>query len=189
MDRESFNLLSMDKQVEFFNRELIKDNFNSICKRIGVSKNTIKKRFENNNYEEKRQGQIIKKFIKKVVEEKKENIDPKKSILEKHEIHPVENIKPKENKNSDNKEIDLIFKRLKTLESEFINLKKSINNIDSNKNITDVIQYFEGETIVKTFKIDKEVNKKLEEIQGKFKGYKKQDIVSSLLKYALNNIE
>lgn len=181
MNRDTFNLLSIDKQVEFFNKMLKTDNFNSICKGIGISKNTIKKRFESNGYTENRKGQIIKSFIKKVIKE----IEQEENIIEHKES------KKKEVKNItiDNKNLELIFKRLKTLESEVTSLKKSIKNSNDNKNITEVIQYFEGETVIKTFKIDKEVYRELEKLQKAFKGYKKQDVVSSLLKYAISNIK
>lgn len=173
MDREKFNLLSIDKQVDYFNKELTKDNFNSICKKIGISKNTIKKRFVENGFTEKREGQIIRKFINN-------NLDPKeKGILKS------------ENKL---KEIDTdIIKRIELLEIQVKELRgnKNITSVikrDSNKDITSVIQYFEGETVVKTFKINKAVNQKLEQLQKKLKGYKKQDVVSSLLEYAINQL-
>lgn len=175
MNREKFNLLLIDKQVDYFNKELTKDNFNSICKKIGISKNTIKKRFESNGYVEYRKGQIIKRFFKKGSKE----LEIKENIFEQKEDKNID---------SNNKDLDLILKRLKTLEMEVVNLKKSINS-ESNINITSVIHMFEGETVVKTFKIDKEVYKQLEKIQEKFKGYKKQDIVSSLLKFGLDNIK
>ena len=44
-------------------------------------------------------------------------------------------------------------------------------------------------TTTKTFKIDIEVYQELEKLFDKYKMYKRQDIVSSLLKYALDNIE
>ncbi|MGL4874004.1 MAG: hypothetical protein ACRC30_05065 [Clostridium sp.] len=174
MNREELNSLSVLEQVKYFNHELMKNNFNAICKEIGVSKNTIKKRFIESGFTEKREGQIIKEFIN-------DNLDSKEKEILKIE----KNIK----------EVDVdIIKRVELLETQMKELKSNKNIIsvikeDSNKDITKVIQYFEDETIVKTFKIDKEVNKELEKLQSKFKQYKKQDIVSSLLKYAIENLK
>ncbi len=174
MNREQLNSLSVLEQVKYFNTELVNNNFNAICKEIGVSKNTIKKRFIENGFIEKREGQIIKEFINN-------NLDPKENNL-----IPVEEKEVKEVDEDIIKRVELLEKQMKELKSN-----KNITSVikeKSNKDITKVIQYFEGETIVKTFKIDKAVNQKLEQLQKKLKGYKKQDIVSSLLQYALNEL-
>lgn len=49
-------------------------------------------------------------------------------------------------------------------------------------------EYYLRESNDKTFKIDVGVYQELEKIFDKYKMYKRQDIVSSLLKYALDNI-
>lgn len=171
MNREELNNLSVLEQVKYFNNELKNNNFNAICKSIGVSKNTIKKRFTENGFTEKREGQIIREFINN-------NLGPK-------EILKIEN---------DIKEVDTdIIKRIELLEKQMQELKsnKNITSVikeNSNKDITSVMQHFEGETVVKTFKINKAVNQKLEQLQKKLKGYKKQDVVSSLLEYAINQL-
>lgn len=181
MNREELNSLSVLEQVKYFNNELMKNNFNAICKEIGVSKNTIKKRFIENGFIEKREGQIIKEFINNDLDPKENNLIP---VEEKEVLKTKKEIK----------EVDEdIIKRIELLEKQMKELKsnKNITSVikeKSNKDITKVIQYFEGETIVKTFKIDKAVNQKLEQLQKKLKGYKKQDIVSSLLQYALNEL-
>ena len=43
MNREEFNQLDIKGQVEHFNNELKQENnnFNAICKSIGISKNTV----------------------------------------------------------------------------------------------------------------------------------------------------
>ena len=48
MNREEFNQLDVKGQVEYFNNELKQENnnFNAICKSIGISKNTILNRFK-----------------------------------------------------------------------------------------------------------------------------------------------
>lgn len=165
MKREEFNLLEINKQVEFFNERLKESNFNAICKEIGISKNTIKKRFAYNGFIEVKKGQIIKEFLKNSAKA------------------PAE-IKEKK----DNKNISL-EQRVKDLETEVKSIKEIIGKENSNINIIEVIQHFEGETVIKTFKIDKEVYRELEKLQKAFKGYKKQDVVSSLLQYAISNIK
>ena len=94
---------------------------------------------------------------------------------------------------SDPKDINLILKRVELLEQKVEILQSANLGLDkedgkifcSDKNF---INSYEN-TTTKTFKIDVGVYQELEKIFDKYKMYKRQDIVSSLLKYALDNIE
>lgn len=175
MQREEFNNLSIDKQVDYFIRELKGgSNFNAICRDIGISKNTIKARFSREGYQEVKKGQIIIDYIKQGAEQ----TDIK--VIDKKQSERI-----KANTPDKEKDIDIILKRIKKLEDEM----KEIKAPKSNKKVKDIINNFTGETVVKTFKIDKEVSNKLEEYLNNNSQYKKQDIVSSLLDYALSNIK
>ena len=70
MNREEFNQLDIKGQVEHFNNELKQENnnFNAICKSIGISKNTVLSRFKKFGYEPARQGQKIIKFLQAIGE-------------------------------------------------------------------------------------------------------------------------
>lgn len=167
MDREKFNSLNIENQVSYFNQSLSNgDNFNAICKSIGVSKNTIKKRFSENKYNEIKQGQIITGYIKdgEIVKA------------------PVK----KEKQNNSFNDIDTIFKRLEMLEKQVKELKET-NGAFENKSFK--INNFDNGTITRTFKINEDVNKKLDKFMEEYSVFKKQDIISSLLKYAIDNIK
>lgn len=175
MKREEFNNLSIDKQVDYFIGELKGgSNFNAICRDIGISKNTIKARFTREGYQEVKKGQIIIDYIKQGAEQ----TDIK--VIDKKQSERI-----KANTPDKEKYIDIILKRIKKLEDEM----KEIKAPKSNKKVKDIINSFTGETVVKTFKIDKEVSNKLEEYLNNNSQYKKQDVVSSLLDYALSNIK
>ena len=175
MQREEFNNLSIDKQVDYFIRELKGgSNFNAICRDIGISKNTIKARFSREGYQEVKKGQIIIDYIKQGVEQ----TDIK--VIDKNNSKRI-----KANTTDKEKDIDIILKRIEKLEDEI----KEIKAPKSNKKVKDIINNFTSETVVKTFKIDKEVSNKLEEYLNNNSQYKKQDVVSSLLDYALSNIK
>lgn len=188
MNREEFNKLDIKGQVKHFNNELKHDNnnFNAICKSIGISKNTILSRFKKLGYEPVRKGQKISEFL--------QSIGEKEIKKEQTENLTTENSEVKNKKKaSDPREIDLILKRIESLEKKVeilesanLHLDKNLESqdLDYNKNF---IKSYEN-TITKTFKIDLEVYKKLERVFNRYKIYKKQDIVSSLLKYALDNI-
>ena len=162
MIREEFNNLDVNNQVDYFNEKL-KDknnNFNKLCKDIGVSKNTIINRFKNNGYVMCKDGQKIIGF-------KEEN-------------------KKAETKANDLYDINLILKRIDVLEQEIQKLK-SENSKEVNNNF--ILDDFSGTTTTRTFKIDVRVNKELEQFLNKYSMYKKQDVISTLLKFAIDNIE
>lgn len=178
MNREEFNKLNVKEQVEYFNNELNQENnnFNAICKSIGISKNTVLSRFKKFGYEPARQGQKIIKFLQAIGEKEVEKKQIKNLTTENSEVK-------NKNEASDPCEMNLILKRIELLEQKVKELENK--GLAGDKNF---INSYEN-TTTKTFKIDVEVYNELEKIFDKYKMYKKQDIVSSLLKYALDNIE
>lgn len=203
MNREEFNQLDIKGQVDYFNEELKQENnnFNAICKSLGISKNTILNRFKVNGFEPLRAGQRIIGFSPKVGKEiteqncsvKIENLTAENSAV-KNPILDSEKLLLKNKCNvSDPKDINLILKRVELLEQKVEILQSANLGLDkedgkifcSDKNF---INSYEN-TTTKTFKIDVGVYQELEKIFDKYKMYKRQDIVSSLLKYALDNIE
>lgn len=205
MNREEFNRLDVKGQVDHFNNELKQENnnFNAICKQLGISKNTILNRFKVNGFEPLRAGQRIIGFSHHVgKEENKKTLESGNMTLTaqncsveiknltaensavKNPILDSEKLMVKnKSKASDPKDINLILKRIELLEHKIKLLESA--NLHHDKNF---INSYEN-TITKTFKIDVEVNQELETLFNKYKMYKRQDIVSSLLKYALDNIE
>lgn len=178
MNREEFNQLDGKGQVEYFNNELKQEsnNFNAICKGIGVSKNTVLSRFKKLGYEPTRQGQKIIEFLqafgeKEVEKEQRENLISKTSEIKN------------KTKVSDPYEMNLILKRIELLEQKVKELENE--ELPKNKNF---INSYEN-TTTKTFKIDVEVYQELGKIFEKYKMYKKQDIVSSIIKIGIDNIK
>lgn len=190
MNREEFNQLDVKGQVDYFNKELKEDNnnFNAICKSLGVSKNTILNRFKKSGLIPTKQGQKIIAFY--------DYLTSKNLTAEKLEVENLTAQNPavkNKDKVSDPKDIDLILKRIELLEQKvekygsILSQSKEYENaiFRSDKNF--INSY--NDTVSKTFKIDVEVYQELEKVFDKYKMYKRQDIVSSLLKYALDNIE
>ena len=204
MNREEFNQLDVKGQVDHFNNELKQENnnFNAICKQLGISKNTILNRFKAKGFEPSRAGQRIIGFSPKVGKEiteqncsvKIENLTAENSAV-KNPILDSEKLLVKNKCNvSDPKDINLILKRIelleqkvKILESQGLDSKKEYQNAKLRSDKSFINSY--DNTTTKTFKIDVEVYQELEKLFDKYKMYKRQDIVSSLLKYALDNIE
>ena len=175
MDREDFNKLDINIQVDYFNKELKKEDttFNFICRELQISNNTILSRFRSFGYEPVRQGEGTSKGQRQKIIK-----------FSKSENLTAENLEVKnKNEASDPYEISLILKRIELLEQKVKELESK--GLCEDKNF---INSYES-TTTKTFKIDVGVYQELEKIFDKYKMYKRQDIVSSLLKYALDNIE
>lgn len=183
MTREEFNKMSIGEKVRYFNEELKREdnNFNAICKRIGISKNTILSNFRNNGYEAARKGQKIIYFYKE--ENNKLVVPGDKKIKEDNGAVAPESKKVKEVIN-DPEIIRVILNRIELLEKEIEELK---NKKGANNRI-DFIKTYDV-TTTKTFKIDVNVNNELEKVFEKYKMYKKQDIVTTLIKIGLESIE
>lgn len=198
MNREEFNQLDIKGQVNYFNEELKQENnnFNAICRSLGISKNTILNRFKANGFEPLKAGQKIIGFSKQVDKENNNLMESRSATSsQKYSVKNIktENLATKnKSKASDPKDIDLILKRIELLEqkveeigSKFDPIKECENaKLRSDKNFINSYK----NTTTKTFKIDVEVYQELEKLFDKYKMYKRQDIVSSLLKYALDNI-
>ena len=215
MNREGFNKLDIKGQVNHFNNELKQENnnFNAICRGLGISKNTILNRFKTNGFEPLRAGQKIIAFSQLVEKSEDKDILPSgiTTLTEQNCSVKIENLTAEnsavknpildseklmvknKSKASDPKDINLILKRIELLEkkveeynTKLCCTKEYLNgDLRSDKNF---IHSYEN-TTTKTFKIDVEVYQELENLFDKYKMYKRQDIVSSLLKYALDNIE
>lgn len=201
MNREEFNQLDIKGQVDYFNNELKQDNnnFNAICKQLGISKNTILNRFKKEGLLPARQGQKIIAFYDYPIEQNcsvemknltTENSEVKNPILDSEKL-----LVKNKSKASDPKDINSILKRIELLEQKVETLqsaslhsikKEHLNGeLRSDKNF---INSYEN-TTTKTFKIDIEIYKELEKIFDKYKMYKKQDIVSSIIKIGIDNIK
>lgn len=207
MNREEFNQLDIKGQVDYFNNELKQDNnnFNAICKQLGISKNTILNRFKKEGLLPARQGQKIIAFYDYPIEQNC-SVEMKNLTTENSEVenikaensatknHISENLMMKNKKKaSDPKDINSILKRIELLEQKVEEYnaklrctKEYLNGeLRSDKNF---INSYEN-TTTKTFKIDIEIYKELEKIFDKYKMYKKQDIVSSIIKIGIDNIK
>ena len=164
MDREDFNKLDINTQVDYFNKELKKEDntFNFICRELQISKNTILSRFRSFGYEPVRQGEGTSKGQRqKIIKfSKGENLTAENSEVKN------------KNEASDPYEINLILKRIELLEQKVKELESK--GLCGDKNF---INSYEN-TTTKTFKIDIEVYQELEKLFDKYKMYKRQDIVS-----------
>ncbi|QEK11292.1 hypothetical protein FQB35_02305 [Crassaminicella thermophila] len=163
MNREEFNLLEIEKQVEVFNKMLKNSSIRKVCSELKISKTTIRNRFKKRGYIFNSEKNI---YIKE--KEIKRNYDP--TIKEEK----VSNI---------NLTKEIYFDLLELIEIKD-DLKDIVNNwkertVASKQGLC--INAFEGELCVKSIKVYKEVLDKFNEFVKKHRELKQQDIINQAL--------
>lgn len=125
MIREEFNKLDINSQVNYFNNELKNkdNNFNAICKQLGISKNTILSRFKKEGLLPVKEGQKIIGFNNQLLEIKEENLTSENSEV-KNIISENSMMKNKK-KASDPNDINIILNRIELLEQKVKELESA----------------------------------------------------------------
>lgn len=178
MNIEKFNDLSIDKQVEYINKELELSSLNKICKSLGVSESTVRDRFKRNNYK-----RVDKRFVVNTTET---TTNTNKKVL------PIEaKIKPvKKVDNLDS--IKLLEKKIKALERQIEATNKRIDNLNTTKttiNITTdtTINTYQGKEVVRSFRVNEDVQQRFKIYCKANSDYKVSDILSTALEEFLNS--
>ncbi len=177
MNIEEFNALSIEKQIKYINENLEFNSLNKICNSIGISESTVRDRFKRNNY--KRVG---KKFI---ISETTDN-----TINTSTKVTPIKTISKKPTKRAEKKDINLdsiklLEEKLKDLESQIKATNKRIDNINTTKTTitTDLrnIRAFDGEEVVRSFRVNEDVQKRFKSYCKANSEHKVSDILSTIL--------
>jgi len=131
MDKKDFNLLTIEKQINYIN-DLLKDNKSiiSICEDIGIGRTTVRTRFKELNY---KYNTNTKQYIK----------SSSKALIPKDNSSIINKVIPKHNKSKSEVAItkdDLLIKEVKELLDMKDDLKELIHYHNRNKNIVNVIE-------------------------------------------------
>lgn len=178
MNIEKFNDLSIDKQVEYINKELELSSLNKICKSLGVSESTVRDRFKRNNYK-----RVDKRFVVNTTET---TTNTNKKVLPiEAKIKPVKKV---DNLNS----IKLLEKKIKALERQIEATNKRIDNLNTTKTTINTTTYntintFEGNEVVRSFRVNEDVQQRFKIYCKANSDYKVSDILSTALEEFLNS--
>lgn len=181
MNKEEFNALTIEDQVEYINVQLALVSLNRIATSIGISESTIRDRFKSNGY--KRQG---KSFIKLgTTEHIKEAVKPKKNTT------TTINTKNTEQKQS-NKNIKALENRIDSLEKELEQIKAILTTITTNTTTTvntkttKAIKTYKGDEVVRSYRINADVQKQFKVFCKTHSEYRVSDIISTVIENFLN---
>lgn len=167
MDKEKFNKLTIMDQVQYINDCLSKMSLTKACNSIGVNRSTISKRFNLNGY-------ILK---------------DNQYILTTTTTTPNTRANTSDSKDFDSRkmyyklkvEIDLLQKRLDGLEKNI-----NTNTIINTENKKDV-KIFEGDEVVRSFRLNKELQRKWKSFCRANSDYRVSDLINNALDEYMNN--
>lgn len=180
MNKDEFNNLTIENQVEYINKCLNTNNssLTKISKNLGIDRATIRKRFEKNNYIFDKNNHI---YI----------------INNTHNIKNMPLTRPTIQKNDGS--INLAY--LKALESQVSDLKikydklidtilpKNNTNNTNNINLNNKFKFYEGEVVNRAYKINKDVQQRFKTFCKKNSEYRVSDILSTILEEYLDTNE
>ena len=180
MKKDQFNKLDIDKQIEYFNNQLLEGkSLTSICKDMGIGRSTISDRFKKANYKYNKSNNQYELI---------ENNDSITDVI-KTNNGSCTTVKPIENTNNDVLDIvDLdnedIKNNLLSLASEYEILKNMIEDYRRKSAVIKqqiTIDIPEDESKITTLRINKTVLNMFNEFVEDNKQYRKVDLLSQAL--------
>lgn len=145
MNKEQFNNLDTLGQIEYINSQLDTLSLTKICASIGIGRSTVSKRFKSKGWE--------------LVENRYVKIDNSTSI---ENTNNTINTKVN-NKNNKSNDIKVLEDKINSLEKQLkdvIDTINSLNAIDTVNTInTDDIKHYEGDTVSRNYRINKDIQK------------------------------
>lgn len=176
MNRVEFDELKITDQVKYINKKLNEGyTLTNICKAIGIGRTTIRDRFKSISYEYNKTTKQYESFVE-IIEESK-TIDNKYNELK-----------------SSNNVVEATLDKNKVLEDMLLNYSDMNNKLNEmyewyklqsseivveNKKL--IIEDFEGDVVVRSYKLYESIQKEFAEF-CKGNKYKVQDLLSQAIK-------
>jgi len=187
VNKEEFNALTIEEQVEYINAQLALVSLNRIGNTLGISESTIRDRFKREGY--KRQG---KRFIKLgTTEPTKENIKPS---TPKKNTTTTSNTKAQEH-TQNNKSMKVLEKKVESLEKELESIKTILTTITTsttttvNTNTTKAIKTYEGDGVARSYRVNEEVQKRWKVFCKSHSEHRVSDLISNALEEYMNSFK
>ena len=182
MNKESFNSLSIEDQVEYINSEILLDSLTNVCKSIGIGRSTVSDRF-------KKFGYIYSKSAKQYI---LNNTCPTSvnngcptDVIELNELN---NTCPTSVNDTVAEVIELsnedIKHNLLSLANDYKDIVKMLEEYRRNTSVIKqqiVIDLPETESIVKNLRVNKKAMEDFDKFCLENKQYRKVDLLSQAL--------
>ena len=172
MNKEAFNKLELNQQVEYINQGLELDSLTKVCASIGIDRSTVRKRFKSKGWE-----LVENRYIKT------------DNLTSTANTNNTTNTKVN-NKNNKSSDIKILEDKINSLEAQIkgimdiINTNNTINTVDTSE-----LKKYEGTTVSRNYRINEEVQKEFKLLCNKFTSgtvYTVTDIISLALEDFIN---
>lgn len=176
MNKDEFNKLDINKQVEYINKGLESESLTKVCASIGIDRSTVSKRFKKRGYELTDNNEYIQvtTTIDNTVNTKKLTITNTKTT-EKKQV-------------ADNTKV--LEKKIKSLELEIQGIKAILNTITTtNTNELSEVKEYKGAEVVRSYRINEEVQKEWKVFCKANSQYKVGDLLANAMVEYMNKVK
>lgn len=172
MNKEAFNKLELNQQVEYINQGLELDSLTKVCASIGIDRSTVRKRFKSKGWE-----LVENRYIKT------------DNLTSTANTNNTTNTKVN-NKNNKSNDIKILEDKINSLEAQIkgimdiINTNNTINTVDISE-----LKKYEGSTVSRNYRINEEIQQEFKLLCNKFTSgtvYTVTDIISLALEDFIN---
>jgi len=186
MNKEEFNSLEIEEQVEYINTQLAVVSLNRICKAMGISESTVRDRFKSNGYV--REG---KTFIKTTGETTITTTTDTTRTTKKSNENKQEKLKS-------NDDTRMLENRVTSLEQELAGIKAMLNTIATasgngsnatRTNATTEIKKFKGDTVARSYKLNVEVQQQFKAFCKAHSEHNISDILANAITEYIKNFK
>jgi predicted DNA-binding protein YlxM (UPF0122 family) len=178
MNKEEFNKLDIEQQRIYINSFLTEGiSLTKACEAIGIDRATVRKRFKRNG--------II--FNKNIYIRENNHLNDNTTITTETTTNNKNITKRSDNqqeKQESNDNIKLLEEKIKALESYLKATNKRIDDLINTKttiNTDENIREYKGEEVVRSFRINEEVQKRFKKYCKANSEHKVSDILSTIL--------
>ena len=172
MNKDEFNKLDINKQVEYINKGLESYSLTKVCASIGIDRSTVRKRFQNKGYE-----LIDNKYIQTTI-----------NIINTEKTNTI-NTKTTEDKKVVNN-TKVLEQKIKSLELEIQGIKDILDKVieKNTKKLSEVKEY-EGTEVVRSYRINEEVQKEWKVFCKAHSEYKVGDLLANAMVEYMNKVK
>ena len=172
MNRYEFDKLEILDQIDYINKGLESESLTKVCEVIGIDRATVRKRFKNKGYELKDNKYTqVTTTIDNTVNTKKLTTTNRKTT-EKKQV-------------ADNTKV--LEKKIKSLELEIQGIKAILNTITTtNTNGLSEVKEYEGTEVVRSYRINEEVQKEWKVFCKAHSEYKVGDLLANAMVEYMN---
>ena len=174
MNKEEFNKLGILDQVDYINKGLESESVTKVCASIGIDRATVRKRFKSKGYVLIDNKYIpIDKTIDTTV-----NTDTVKEELKTTE------------KKQDTSNAKVLEKKIKILEQEIQCIKEVLNTITTTNTMElSEVKKYEGAEVVRSYRINEEVQKEWKVFCKAHSEYKVGDLLANAMVSYMNKLK